>query len=127
MKKFLGLFAVLVVSLAFASNALATDLKLLSAYAPNFIFNVGITDNFKKNLAEMSGGKIKIQQFGPDVVPTFEQFQPTQSGVFDINFTHATYHAGNMGLGILMAVLGRTPINGSALQWRGVVGSSPHG
>jgi len=102
MKKVLGMFAVLIVSLALASNALATDLKLLSAYQPNFIFNVGITDNFKKNLAEMSGGKIKIQQFGPDVVPTFEQFQPTQAGVFDINFTHATYHAGNMGLGILM-------------------------
>lgn len=102
MKKFLGMFAVLVVSLAFVSNAMATDLKLLSAFAPNFIFNVGITDTFKKNVIEMSGGKIKIQQFGPDVVPTFEQFQPTQSGVFDINFTHATYHAGNMGLGILM-------------------------
>lgn len=90
------------VSLALASSAFATKLKLLSAYQPNFIFNVGITDNFKKNLVEISGGKFKVQQFGPDVVPTFEQFQPTQAGVFDINFTHPTYHAGNMGLGILM-------------------------
>lgn len=102
MKKLIGVFAVLFVSLAFVSSACATNLKLLSAYQPNFIFNVGITDNFKKNLVEMSGGKFKIQQFGPDVVPTFEQFQPTQAGVFDINFTHPTYHAGNMGLGILM-------------------------
>ncbi len=102
MKRFIGMAAVLFASLAFVSSACATNLKLLSAYQPNFIFNVGITDNFKKNLVEMSGGKFKIQQFGPDVVPTFEQFQPTQAGVFDINFTHPTYHAGNMGLGILM-------------------------
>jgi len=93
---------VLLVVLTFSSQAFAKNLKLLSAYQPNFIFNVGITDIFKKHVVEISGGKLKITQFGPDVVPTFEQFQPVQAGVFDINFTHATYHAGNMGLGILM-------------------------
>ncbi len=101
-RNLMKLTVALFVFLACASSAFATNLKLLSAYQPNFIFNVGITDLFKANLVEMSDGKIKIQQFGPDVVPTFEQFQPTQAGVFDINFTHATYHAGNMGLGILM-------------------------
>ncbi len=102
--RLVGLFVALIVVMAFASNSCATKLKLLAAYQPNFIFNVGITDVFKKNLAEISGGKIQIQQFGPDVVPTFEQFQPTQAGVFDINFTHPTYHAGNFGLGILMDI-----------------------
>lgn len=101
-RNFVKITVALLVVLTFASSAFATKLKLLSAYQPNFIFNVGITDVFKENLVKVSGGKIKIQQFGPDVVPTFEQFQPTQAGVFDINFTHATYHAGNMGLGILM-------------------------
>lgn len=99
---YVKIFMILFVSVTFAAQAMATDLKLLAAYAPNFIFNVGITDIFKKNVKEISSGEIKIRQFGPDVVPTFEQFQPTQAGVFDINFTHATYHAGNMGLGILM-------------------------
>jgi TRAP-type C4-dicarboxylate transport system substrate-binding protein len=94
----IGLFAVL----ALASQSIAADMKLLSAYAPNFIFNIGATDNFKKNLDQMSGGKIKIKQFGPDVIPTFEQFQPLQSGVFDFNFTHATYHAGTIGVGVAM-------------------------
>lgn len=97
-----GLFVVLSMVLAFASNAVAAELKLLSAYAPNFIFNVGATDNFKKNLEKNSGGKLKIRQFGPDVIPTFEQFQPVQSGVFDLNFTHATYHAGTIGVGVAM-------------------------
>ena len=99
-----GLSVTLFVVMAFASNACATKLKLLAAYQPNFIFNVGITDVFKKNIADISDGNIKIQQFGPDVVPTFEQFEPTQAGVFDINFTHATYHAGSFGLGILMDI-----------------------
>lgn len=109
-KSLIGMSVLLFVVLVFASNSFATTLKLLSAYQPNFIFNVGITDNFKKNLVEISGGKLKIQQFGPDVVPTFEQFQPTQAGVFDINFTHPTYHAGNMGLGILMDMTKFDPV-----------------
>jgi TRAP-type C4-dicarboxylate transport system substrate-binding protein len=96
------LLAVLFTILAFASNGFAADMKLLSAFAPNFIFNIGATDNFKKNLVKNSGGKIKITQFGPDVIPTFEQFQPVQSGVFDFNFTHATYHAGTIGVGVAM-------------------------
>ncbi len=102
--KLVGLSVVLFVVLAFASNGFATNLKLLTAYQPNFIFNIGVSDLFKKNVAEMSGGKIKLQQFGPDVIPTFEQFEPTQAGVFDITFTHPTYHAGNFGLGILMDI-----------------------
>lgn len=94
----LGLLTVLVV----ATQAKAENFKMLSAFAPNFIFNIGATDNFKKNLVQQSGGKFKIQQFGPDVIPTFEQFQPVQAGVFDFNFTHATYHAGTIGVGVAM-------------------------
>lgn len=96
------LLFVLFMVLVFSSNSFAAELKLLSAYAPNFIFNIGITDHFKANLLKMSGGKLKIRQFGPDVIPTFEQLQPVQSGVFDINFTHATYHAGTIGVGVAM-------------------------
>jgi len=104
MKKnvFRSLLAGLSMAVVFASNASAADMKMLSAFAPNFIFNIGATDNFKKNLVKNSGGKIKITQFGPDVIPTFEQFQPLQSGVFDFNFTHATYHAGTIGVGVAM-------------------------
>lgn len=98
-----GWFVVLFMALAFASNGYAaTELKFLSAFAPNFIFNTGCTDNMVKNLEEMSGGKIKLKRFGPDVIPTFEQFQPVQSGMFDLSFTHATYHAGTISTGVGM-------------------------
>lgn len=97
-----GLFVVLFMSLTFVSSACAENLKMLSAYAPNFVFNTGITDNFIKNMNTLSKGKIKISTFGPDVIPTFEQFQPLQSGIFDLSFTHATYHAGTIGVGVGM-------------------------
>lgn len=102
-----GLFMVL----AFAANSsAATELKFLSAFAPNFIFNTGCTDNMTKNLVELSGGQFKIRQFGPDVIPTFEQFQPVQSGVFDLSFTHATYHAGTISVGVGMDATMADPV-----------------
>lgn len=97
-----GFLASLFIVLTFVTNINATELKFLSAFAPNFIFNIGCTNNMIKNLEEMSGGYFKIRQFGPDVVPTFEQFQPLQSGMFDLSFTHATYHAGTIGVGVGM-------------------------
>jgi len=96
------LLVALLVTLALASTASATELKFLSAYAPNFVFNTGCTDMMVKNLQELSGGKFTIRRFGPDVVPTFEQFQPLQSGMFDLSFTHATYHAGAISTGVGM-------------------------
>jgi len=98
-----GFLVGLLMVLAFAANSYAaTELKFLSAFPPNFIFNTGCTDMMVKNLKEMSGGKFTIRRFGNDVVPTFEQFQPVQSGMFDLSFTHATYHAGTISTGVGM-------------------------
>ena len=104
------LFVVLATVLAFASNACAENLKMLSAFAPNFIFNIGATNNFIKNLEANSNGSLKVSSFGPDVVPTFEQFQPVQTGIFDLSFTHATYHAGTIGVGVGMDATTTDPV-----------------
>ncbi len=93
---------ILGLALTVATTASAKELKFLSAFAPNFIFNLGCTDLMVKNLQELSGGKFSIKRFGPDVVPTFEQLQPLQSGMFDLSFTHATYHAGTISVGVGM-------------------------
>jgi len=45
---------------------------------------------------------MKVAFHGPDVIPTFEQFQPLQAGIFDLSFTHATYHAGTISVGVGM-------------------------
>jgi TRAP-type transport system periplasmic protein len=100
--RYVGLIAVLFVVLAFSSNACATQLRMLSAFHENFIFNVGATAKMIQNLEEISGGKMKVGFHGPDVIPTFEQFQPLQAGIFDLSFTHATYHAGTISVGVGM-------------------------
>lgn len=96
--------------LIFTSNAISAQFKMLSAWAPNYIFNVGVITNFEKNLTSLSNGKMKISVLGPDVVPTFEQFQPVQSGIFDLAYTYSAYHSGTTPLAIGMDATTADPV-----------------
>lgn len=95
-----GLMVTAFLVLFFASVGSAKELRMLSAYHENFIFSKGIATPFMDNLKEISGGKMTVRFNGPDVIPTFEQFQPVQAGVFDLLVTHMSYHAGTIGLGV---------------------------
>ena len=97
---FRGLMVTAILVLFFASVGSAKELRMLSAYHENFIFSKGIATPFMDNLKEISGGKMSVRFNGPDVIPTFEQFQPVQAGVFDLLVTHMSYHAGTIGLGV---------------------------
>lgn len=105
-----GLFVVLVTVLAFASNACAENFKMLSAWAPNFVFNTVVMPSFMKNLEASSKGQIKISTFGPDVVPTFEQLQPIQTGIFDLGHTYSAYHMGSIAIGVAMDATTADPV-----------------
>lgn len=96
-----SIIAVLLVLLG-VTGALAQQFKLLSAWAPNYPFTVGAVSTFEKNLKEVSGGKFTISLFGPDVVPTFEQLQPVQAGIFDMTYTYSAYHSGTTPIAIGM-------------------------
>ena len=102
MKKniFRGFVVTSLMVLIFASGVSAKQLRMLSAYHENFIFTKGIAIPFMENLESISGGGLKVKFNGPDVIPTFEQFQPVQAGVFDLLVTHMSYHAGTIGLGV---------------------------
>lgn len=104
------LFVVLVTVLAFASSACAENFKMLSAWAPNFVFNTVVIPSFLKNLEESSKGQIKISTFGPDVVPTFEQLQPVQTGIFDLGHTYSAYHMGSIAIGVAMDATTADPV-----------------
>lgn len=108
-KVYVGLFAA-VLMIALSSSAMAAELRMLSAFHENFIFNVGATQKMIENLEEVSDGKMKVRFHGPDVISTFEQFQPLQSGIFDLSFTHATYHAGTIGVGVGMDATPADPV-----------------
>lgn len=97
-----GLILTSLLVLVASTSAFSAQFKLLSGWAPNYIFNVGVLTSFEKNLTELSGGTMKFSVFGPDVVPTFEQFQPIQSGVFDLAYTYSAYHTGTTPIAIGM-------------------------
>ncbi len=102
MKKniFRGFIVAALFVLTFTSVGSAKELRMLSAFHENFIFTKGIATPFMQNLEEVSGGNMTVKFNGPDVIPTFEQFQPVQAGVFDLLVTHMSYHAGTIGLGV---------------------------
>ncbi|MDB5568850.1 MAG: dctP 8 [Hyphomicrobiales bacterium] len=99
-------FAALALS-AFAAQA--ADFKLLSSWTPN---NKGtwITEEmFAKDVEAATGGRVKIQRSGPEVVSPFEQLEPTSAGVFSFLITHGAYHYGATGIGMALDAVAADP------------------
>src|SRR4051794_26572322 len=85
---------------AVAGPVSAETYKLLSSWVSGFRPAYMIAEVFQKNVAELSGGKTKIDILGPEAVPPFQQLQPVASGVFDALLTHGAYHSGAKGLAL---------------------------
>ncbi|WP_302504399.1 TRAP transporter substrate-binding protein DctP [Geoalkalibacter halelectricus] len=100
----------LLMGLFLSSSVHAAQFRMLSAWAPNYVFNVGVLTSFEKNLAELSGGKMRFNVLGPDVVPTFEQLQPVQAGIFDMAYTYSAYHSGTTPIAIGMDATTADPV-----------------
>lgn len=79
-----------------------TNLRLLSAWNPNNPIVPRIESVLIQNLTNASNGEIRITRLGPEVVPTFEQFQPLSAGLFDISFANVSYHQATTGVGSLL-------------------------
>lgn len=88
--------------IANAPGAQATDLKMLGGFPENFVFTTAIANPFMDLVKENSGGSMTVIMQGPDVVPTFEQLEPVQSGVYDLLFTHPAYHVGVTTVGLML-------------------------
>lgn len=89
--------------------AQAQQLSMLSGFAPTFAWYREIGPRFIELLKEESKGSITIRFNGPDTVPTFEQFQPVQAGVFDLLFTHPAYHSGTTSVGLAIDAIDVDP------------------
>jgi TRAP-type C4-dicarboxylate transport system substrate-binding protein len=92
-----------------ASAAGAQELKMIGAFPENFVFTTQIAAPFMALVEEESGGALTIDFTGPDAVPTLEQFEPVQAGVFDLLFTHPAYSAGTTALGLAIDAIGADP------------------
>lgn len=99
------------VATTFASTAaMAERFTLLSGWPTNFSFYAEIGPRFEAIAQKQLGGNLKIMANGPDTVPSFEQLQPVQAGVFDMLFTHGAYHSGTTGIGLAIDAVANDPV-----------------
>lgn len=98
-----------IVTPAVSDPAEAQELRMIGGFAESFVFTREIAVPFMNAVAEATDGSVTIAFTGPDVVPTFEQFQPVQAGVFDLLFTHPAYHAGDTAVGLAIDAIEADP------------------
>jgi TRAP-type C4-dicarboxylate transport system substrate-binding protein len=61
-------------------------------------------------IESLSGGAMKVNTIGPDAVHTFEQLAPVRDGVFDMLFTHGSYHADFTTMASAFDLAAATPV-----------------
>lgn len=92
------------------STAAAEELRMLSGFSPNFAWYREIGPKFIELVEKNTNGDTTIAFNGPDTVPTFEQLQPLQAGVFDLLFTHPAYHSGTTAIGLAIDAIAVDPV-----------------
>lgn len=93
----------------FSGSAQAEELRMVSGFPDNFIWTVEHAKKFVEKVQAATNGQITIAMSGPDTVPTFEQFEPVQAGVFDLLFTHPAYHSGTTAIGLSIDAIAVDP------------------
>jgi TRAP-type C4-dicarboxylate transport system substrate-binding protein len=90
--------AALAVALPTAASAQKITIKYLTAWDKRYEGTPMIAYDYGKMVEEASDGRIKFQFAGPEVIKPNQQFQPTASGVFDMNLSVAPYYIGTTGV-----------------------------
>lgn len=85
-----------------ASQAMATDLRMLSSYDQTATYTREVAQRYIDKVQSASENEIRISLNGPGVVSPFEQLQPVSAGVFDLLYTHGAYHTNTTGVGAAM-------------------------
>ncbi len=81
-----------------AAFAQETILRMLHAWDETIPGTQTVAFAFGEKVKTATNGRIAINYSGPEVVPPGQQFQPTSSGVFDINHSTAPYMSGTTGV-----------------------------
>ena len=107
----LSAMAAVAIACAFgAGQASAEKFKLVTGWPQNFPFYEEVGPRFIELVKKQSGTDITITVSGPDTVPSFEQLQPVQAGVFDMLYTHGAYHSGTTGIGLAVDAILNDPV-----------------
>ncbi|TMV15326.1 C4-dicarboxylate ABC transporter substrate-binding protein [Arenibacterium halophilum] len=103
--KFTGILAAAALAVSLSPDAgKATDLRLLASWDSSFppVGKVltAFTDHLESNVESLS-----IKTMGPETIPPFEQLDPVQRGLFDMLFTHGSYHYNDLSVGMALDTL----------------------
>jgi TRAP-type C4-dicarboxylate transport system substrate-binding protein len=102
--------AALLVALALPIGmADAAEYRWLNSWDANFPPVNIFARTYQKAVETASKGRITFNVSGPETVPTFEQFQPLTSGVFQFLYTHGAFHFGTSPLLAAAEALGGSP------------------
>jgi len=78
----------------------AESLKLVSAFNSNQANYRVILETFVDKVNENTGDGVSISVVGPEAIAPLELLEPLQTGIIDMIFTHAAYHAGTTKIGL---------------------------
>jgi TRAP-type C4-dicarboxylate transport system substrate-binding protein len=95
-----------------ATRAYAAEpikLKVLSSFTAEHPWVQLWLIPYVQKLNQGFGGRVQVSWVGPEAVPPFEQLRPVSSGLFDMLFTSAAYHTGELGVAYGMDVFEGTP------------------
>lgn len=85
------------------------ELRMLTSWSPNYIGVPKIAERFADKVTAASAGSIGFTLTGPEGIPAFEQFTPVTLGIFDLLFTHGSFHLAHTGTGIALDAVSGTP------------------
>ena len=93
-----GLAGAALAAPAVASAQQTFSWKMTSAYgkgAPFYMDGPGSATDLAKRIADMSGGRLKIQVFGAgELVPAFEGFDAVRAGTVEMNHANSYFWTG---------------------------------
>lgn len=105
MRNIVKLLVAGLVSASFASTAAkAEDFRLLASWDQSFPPVGKVLTSFMSYIEENVEGT-SIKMLGPETIPPFEQLDPVRRGLFDMLFTHGSYHYNDLSVGMALDTL----------------------
>jgi len=85
------------------------ELTILSSWGTEYLYVQDFLIPYIEKINNETDGRIHVTWVGPEAVSPFEQLQPLSNGIFDILFTHPSYHVGEIAAGIAMDLITASP------------------
>jgi len=96
-------------ALLFAGVATAAELRLLMSWTPAYEDVTQVAERYARKLNEASQGALGFTLAGPQSVPVNDQLALVRLGVFDVVFTHGSFHSATTTLGLALDAVHADP------------------